>query len=72
MGRPAQTGTGLTPPLIAAVQHAADGLDVWESAKECNITYAGVRRRRARAMERLGADTMIQAVAMAIRRGIIK
>lgn len=72
MGRPLDTGQGLSLRLIEAIQCAADGLDVRESAEKCSLSIGGIRRRRIRAMDKLGADTMSQAVAMAMRRGFIK
>lgn len=63
---------GLTPGMVEVLQLAADGYGVSESATRCGIGYAGVRRRRGRALEQLGADNLVQAVAMAMRRGFIK
>jgi DNA-binding NarL/FixJ family response regulator len=58
--------------MIKSIQDAADGIDIYESAATGGLKYSGIRRRRARAMERLGADNMAHAVAMAMRRGLVK
>lgn len=72
---------GLTPREVESLELAADGhrsLDIarmwgYTKAKHGNDTGPShVRRVWKNAEEKLGADTITQAVAMALRRGLIQ
>jgi DNA-binding CsgD family transcriptional regulator len=62
----------LTPREVESLRLAAAGLQSREIAKLWGNRYpANVRRMWKNAMDKLGADTTCQAVAMAIRQGLI-
>jgi DNA-binding CsgD family transcriptional regulator len=53
------------------LQLLADGYDCRASAKKLKLSYDYIKVLMKRSREVLGADSSTQAVAMAIRRGII-
>lgn len=61
----------LSPLELEALRLAADGLNYWQAARLMGRTKFYVKNLRSQAIQKLGADNMTQAVAMAIRRGII-
>lgn len=65
-------GKDLSPAMIRALQLAADGYDVSSTASDCGVSVHTIKKHRLSAMYRLGADNMIHAVAMAMRRGVVK
>jgi len=50
---------------------ASDGLSISETATEIGESQDMVKKIRRSAFQKLGADSMPQAVAMAMRRGLI-
>ena len=63
---------GLSAILIDVLQLAADGHSSPEIAAARGVTCHTIKRERTMIMDKLGADTITQAVAIALRRGIIK
>lgn len=61
----------LTPRQIDVLQCAADGHNVRATAALLKISDNTVKKHRSEATERLGAESIVQAVAMAIRRRLI-
>jgi DNA-binding CsgD family transcriptional regulator len=62
----------LTPRELEMLQMAADGEDCQSTARLLGICAGTVKRARNFATVKLGADNTTQAVAMALRRGLIK
>ena len=62
----------LSSKQIEVLQLAADGLTYADMAEQLNRPKRTVVGRAVRAMQVLGADNIVQAVAMAVRRGLIK
>lgn len=62
----------LTARELEILQMAADGVDCENTARELGICRGSVKRYRNFATVKLGADNITQAVAMALRRGLIK
>lgn len=58
--------------MALALEMAAAGHTVPSAAKELNVSQNTVKTHRKRAMRALGAHTMVQAVAIAIREGLIR
>jgi DNA-binding NarL/FixJ family response regulator len=56
---------------VKLLQMLADAATSEQAAKALQVTVPSVKKRRQQIMEKLGADNMVQAVAMSIRRGII-
>ncbi len=50
---------------------AAEGLTGAKSAQRMGVSYETVRKWRQSALERLGASTVTQAVAILMRAGVI-
>lgn len=57
---------------IRLLQMLADGETLLGSAKLLGLTYASGKNLAHRAYDRLGADNMTHAVALAMRRGFIQ
>jgi DNA-binding NarL/FixJ family response regulator len=62
----------LTEHELKILQFSADGLNFHEIQQEVGSSYQGVKNAAFRIRNKLGADSLIQAVAMAIRRKIIQ
>lgn len=62
----------LTPRELEILQAAADGLRCVDTAKKLGVVRQTVRNSRKIIMDKLGADNTVQAVAMALRRGLIQ
>lgn len=62
----------LTPRERQILESAATGADCADTAKELGLATGTVKKLRYNAMCKLGADNTIQAVAMAMRRGLIQ
>ena len=61
----------LTPRQTEILQLTADGCTVEMTAQELGTSKQTVRNQRSAVMEILGAENMIQAVAMGLRRKLI-
>lgn len=61
----------LTIDQLEVLKLSADGLLVQAIAAQLRKSVAAVKTQRSKVMIKLGADTMPQAVAMALRRRII-
>jgi DNA-binding NarL/FixJ family response regulator len=61
----------LTPREVQALQLAAEGERYHGVAKALGLAPASVKNIWHNAEIKLGADTLTQAVAMALRRGLI-
>ena len=57
---------------VRILELAADGLTYRDIAPEVGRTENAVKTRVKRLLDRLGADSMPQAIAMSFRRGIIR
>lgn len=62
----------LHPRSALALEMAAWGYTVPAAAKELGVTVNTVKTHRHRAMKSLGTHTIAQAVAVAIRNGLIR
>ena len=62
----------LTQREIDVIRYAADGLDARATAQEIGTSLQAVKNSRYIATIKLGADNVPQAVAMAMRRGLIQ
>lgn len=69
-GRPRDTK--LSPRECEMLMHAAAGLSAPASARRVQRSVETVRRQRKSAMEKLGAHTVTQAVALAMQRGLLE
>lgn len=63
---------GLTDRQREALQHRADGLTHRQTAKAMGVTTASVDDHVERIKQRLGAKTLHHAIAIGIRRKIIR
>jgi DNA-binding NarL/FixJ family response regulator len=61
----------LTPRQVNVLQALANGESMKAFAEINGLSYSSVKNTVSFAMDALGADTKEQAVAMALRRGII-
>lgn len=61
----------LTRTMIKVLQAAADGENVESTAAVLGVKKGTVHKHRAKLMKRMGADNMVHAVAMGMRRGYI-
>ncbi len=61
----------LTPRQVQIVQMSADGLGYADIAKQFGIRMASAQRMAVRAIRRLEAENMKNAIAICLRRGII-
>lgn len=61
-----------TPFMLTLLQAIADGKRVKDWAAERKRSYHATRNILLLARQALGADTTAQAVAMALRRGLIR
>ncbi len=62
---------GLLPKDLLVLQSAADGQTMKKTATELSVSVGTVKQRRHRAKAELDANTIIHAVAIAIRTGLI-
>ena len=62
----------LSPLHIQILQTLADGVTVEQTAKDVKLSYHTLKNYTKTIRETMGADTTIQAVAMALRRGLIE
>lgn len=62
----------LTPRELETVQLAADGLNRLQIAETMEIAVGTLDKIRERVMQKLGADNVTHAVAMALRRSLVK
>jgi DNA-binding CsgD family transcriptional regulator len=62
----------LSPVELRIVRGLAAGHSMRELAAELSYSYGYVRELAASAIERLGAQNTTQAVAIAVRRGLIR
>lgn len=69
--KPAPRDAKLSPRECEMLSHAAAGLSAPETARRVHRSVETVRRQRKSAMEKLGAHTVAQAVAHAMRLGLI-
>ena len=70
--RKAVAGEPLSPQQLRVLTLASDGYSCEESGKELGVLTATVKNYRTTLLDKMGADNMPQAVAMAFRRGILK
>lgn len=61
-----------TPRQLEVLQLLADGLVGKQIARRLSITPSSVNGRTGEVKRRLGASTTVQAVAVALRRGLIR
>jgi DNA-binding NarL/FixJ family response regulator len=61
----------MPPSYIDILQKVADGLRYADIAAERGTTMQTVKNQAQKILELLGADTISQAVAMGLRRGLI-
>jgi DNA-binding NarL/FixJ family response regulator len=71
LGTPKADGPTLTPREREVLALLADGLSHQQIGKQLSISAETVRTHVRKACERLGARTRTQAVATAIRRGLL-
>jgi DNA-binding CsgD family transcriptional regulator len=72
IGRPAnQNVPELTPREREVLSWAAEGKTAWETARLLGVSERAVRLYSENAMAKLGAHTKAQAVAIAIRNGML-
>ena len=64
--------SALTERDIAMLEIAATGDGEQEMAAALHLKVNYVKQLRKRLYDKLGADNMVQAVGLAVRRGIIK
>jgi DNA-binding NarL/FixJ family response regulator len=62
----------LTKRQVEAVRLASIGLEIKEAARETGLGIETIKTHRKDAMNRLGAKNMPEAVAIAIRTGVIQ
>jgi DNA-binding CsgD family transcriptional regulator len=62
----------LSPRHKEVLIHAAHGLECKESARLAGLSPETIKDHRKAAMDRIGATNITQAVAIAIRTGVIK
>jgi DNA-binding CsgD family transcriptional regulator len=62
---------GLTNREIQALRLVAEGHTGKEIARAMGITHAGVKWHVAQAMRKLGAHSRSEAVAIALKRGLL-
>ncbi len=65
-------GVSLSPREREMLSHAAAGLSAPETARRVHRSVETVRRQRKSAMEKLGAHTVVQAVARAMNLGLLE
>lgn len=61
----------LTPRQIEVVQHASQGHSVKESARLSSVSPDTIKDHRRLAVAKLGSKTIAEAVAIAMRKGLI-
>lgn len=62
----------IKPQVIDALQDAADGLTIDQSAAKRSYSTRAIKNQRSRGMLLLGANNTPHAVAEALRYGVIK
>jgi DNA-binding NarL/FixJ family response regulator len=62
----------LSPLDILILQNLADGVTMEQTAKDVRLSYNTLKNHTKAIRETMGADTTIQAVTMALRRGLIE
>lgn len=61
----------LTDNQLTLLRHAAIGLSSKESAKELGLSHWTVNTHRKMILKKLSSKNMVQAVALAIRGGVL-
>jgi DNA-binding NarL/FixJ family response regulator len=62
----------LTKRQVEVVRLASIGLEIKEAARQTGLGIETIKTHRSAAMHKLGAKTMPQAVAIALRTGVIQ
>jgi two-component system response regulator DesR len=62
----------LKPKELQIIVLAADGLNASQIGQQLNLTKGTVAVYRWRAIEKLGADNLYHAIAIAFRCGLLK
>jgi DNA-binding CsgD family transcriptional regulator len=69
---PRGPAAALTPGMLRVLQLTADGHDIAQTATAHGVGIDTVKHIRRAVLDRLGADTTAQAVAIGFRKGLLK